>query len=208
MNRKIIAVTGASGSGKSPFAETTLEEVTNVSGVSALTLIKEDAYYKSQDHIPYEERSCKNYDHPYAFEHDLLIKHLDDLKVGNPIMMPQYCYIEHTRKQERIEILPARVILVEGILLLSKQELFKRFDIKIFMDTPLDLCFVRRMMRDTAERGRDVESVIDQYIKTVRPMFYEFVLPQKEKADILVRDGGKNRVAIELLKAQIREFIN
>ncbi len=207
MKTKIIAVTGASGSGKSLFTQTVYGELLTVLGRDELTIIKEDSYYKAQNHLTIEERAAQNYDHPDAFEHDLLIEHLDALGSGNCIFSPQYCFNEHNRKSDTVEIRPTKVIIVEGILLLSTQKLLNKFDIKIYMDTPLDLCFIRRMIRDKSERGRDADSVIEQYIKTVRPMFYEFIQPQKTLADILVNNGGKNRVAIELLKSQIMDLV-
>ncbi len=137
-----------------------------------------------------EERKKTNYDHPQAFEHELLTKHLDELSVGKSVSCPVYCHKTHTRKNETIELKPAKVVIVVGILLLSSKELLDRFDIKIYMDTPLDICLMRRIQRDGLERGRSIVSIIEQYSETVRPMFYQFLEPSKSSADISVSRGG------------------
>lgn len=205
-NLTIIAVVGASASGKSLFAQTIYNELVNELGADSMTIIKEDSYYRSQDHLPYEERLNTNYDHPKAFEHELLAQHLFDLSEGKSINVPIYDYKVHTRSAEVETVNPAKVVLVEGILLLTDKTLRKRFDINIFMDTPLDICLIRRIKRDLEERGRDLESVTSQYQATVRPMYYKYIEPSREHADIVITKGGRNRMALELIKAKVREL--
>lgn len=207
-NLTIIAVVGASASGKSLFAQTIYDELVDELGANSMTIIKEDSYYRCQDHLPFEERIKTNYDHPKAFEHELLAQHLLELSQGLPINVPVYSYTEHTRSDEVEVINPAKVILVEGILLLTDKALRKRFDINIFMDTPLDICLIRRIKRDLEERGRDLDSVTNQYQDTVRPMYYRYIEPSREHADIVITKGGRNRMALELIKAKIRELAN
>jgi len=202
----IIAISGASASGKSLLAETVYKELLPSLGVNGITVLKEDSYYRAQDHLSMGKRKETNYDHPNAFDHELLVEHLDELVAGNTIRCPAYCYSTHTRKTEVIELKPAKIVIVEGILLLSNKKLLDRFDIKVYMDTPLDLCLIRRIQRDVLERGRSLDSIIKQYTETVRPMFYQFIEPSKAWADISVNRGGKNRIAIDLLKAKINEL--
>ena len=204
----IIAVTGASASGKSLFAQTIYDELLPELGASGIVIIKEDSYYKSQSHLSMEERIKTNYDHPSAFEHSLLSEHLSQLTAGNEVDIPTYCYKTHTRLSETQHLSPTPIILVEGILLFSNKELRDKFDIKIYIDTPLDICLVRRINRDTIERSRSVESITDQYLTTVRPMYHQYIEPNKVFADIVVTRGGKNRMAIEMLKAKIRQLMH
>jgi uridine kinase len=152
------------------------------------------------------DRLNTNYDHPKAFEHELLNTHLTSLIAQQSIDCPIYCYKTHTRTSETIKIKPTKIILVEGILLLSNSQLRHCFDIKVYMDTPLDICLIRRIERDTKERERSLESITNQYLTTVRPMYYQFIEPSKVWADILITRGGKNRMAIEMLKAEIRQL--
>jgi uridine kinase len=202
----VIAIVGASASGKSLFAQTIFEELLPELGEHSISIVKEDAYYKDQSDIPLEQRILTNYDHPEAFEHSLLAQHLTDLCHGKAIETPIYCYKTHTRTTASKTLLATKIILVEGIMLLSNKELRKKFDIKVYMDTPLDICLIRRIKRDILERGRSLESVTEQYLKTVRPMYYEHIKPLKRFADIVVTRGGKNRMAIELIKAKIRQI--
>ncbi|WP_448547286.1 uridine kinase [Thalassotalea fusca] len=204
----IIAIAGASASGKTLFAETIYDELLPELGKHGISIIKEDSYYRCQDHLAFEDRLATNYDHPDAFEHDLMAEHLQDLVNNKSVECPVYCYKTHTRTSETKSINPTPIILVEGILLFSNPELRKQFDIKVYMDTPLDICLVRRINRDTLERGRSVESITKQYINTVRPMYYQHIEPEKAFADIVVTKGGKNRMAIELIKAKIRQLMN
>ncbi|TRX56932.1 uridine kinase [Thalassomonas sp. M1454] len=204
----VICIVGASASGKSLFAHTIYNELVDELGKDSMTIIKEDSYYRCQNHLPFEERTKTNYDHPKAFEHELLAEHLQMLSSGQSINVPIYSYTDHTRTNEVEIINPAKVILVEGILLLSDKHLRKQFDINIFMDTPLDICLIRRIKRDLEERGRDLDSVTDQYQKTVRPMYYQYIEPSRSHADIVITKGGRNRMALELIKAKVRELAN
>jgi len=204
----IIAIAGASASGKSLFAQTIYDELLPELGIDCISIIKEDAYYKDQTHLDMSERVKTNYDHPHAFEHSLLCEQLNSLSEGKTVHCPTYCYKTHTRIAETIEIKSTKIILVEGILLLSNQELRDRFDIKVYMDTPLDICLIRRIQRDTVERNRSIDSITTQYLETVRPMYYQFIEPAKSWADLVITRGGKNRMAIEVLKAKIRQLTN
>ncbi|ASP49541.1 uridine kinase [Cognaticolwellia beringensis] len=204
----IIAVTGASASGKSLFAQTIYDELLPELGSSGIAIMKEDSYYKSQSHLSMEERIKTNYDHPSAFEHSLLSQHLTQLSVGESVDIPTYCYKTHTRLEETVHLTPTPIILIEGILLFADKELRDKFDIKIYIDTPLDICLVRRINRDTIERSRSIASITEQYLTTVRPMYHQHIQPNKPFADIVVTRGGKNRMAIEMLKAKIRQLMN
>lgn len=202
----VIAIVGASASGKSLFAETIFNELLPELGKGGISIIKEDAYYRDQTHLSMDERVQTNYDHPNAFEHELLIKHLSALTNQQDIDCPVYCYKTHTRTTETFKIKPTKIILVEGILLLSNPQLRDCFDIKVYMDTPLDICLIRRIERDTLERERSLVSITTQYLSTVRPMYYQFIEPSKAWADLVITRGGKNRMAIEVLKAKIRQL--
>jgi len=206
MKPTIIAIAGPSASGKTLFAKTIHDELVNELGENGISILYEDAYYRDQSHLTMAEREQTNYDHPDAFEHQLLNKHLSSLVNNEAINSPVYCYKTHTRTKETREFSPTKIILVEGILLLSNIELRDRFDIKVYMDTPLDICLIRRIKRDLIERSRSVESVTNQYLETVRPMYYQFIEPSKSWADIVITRGGKNRMAIEVLKAKIRQL--
>ncbi|MBL4942526.1 MAG: uridine kinase [Colwellia sp.] len=202
----VIAIAGASASGKSLFAETIYQELLPELGPDGISIIKEDAYYRDQAHLDMDERIQTNYDHPKAFEHELLSKQLTTLIAQQSIDCPVYCYKTHTRTKETITVKPTKIILVEGILLLSNPLLRGCFDIKVYMDTPLDICLIRRIERDTQERERSLESITNQYLTTVRPMYHQFIEPSKEWADLVITRGGKNRMAIEVLKAKIRQL--
>jgi len=204
----IIAIAGASASGKTLFAQTIFEELLPELGEESISIIKEDSYYKDQSHLSMEERVLTNYDHPHAFEHTLMSSHLSELLLGNQIECPIYCYKTHTRTELSTPISSTPIILVEGILLFSNPELREKFDIKVYMDTPLDICLLRRIERDTQERGRSIESITSQYLETVRPMYYQHIEPEKSWADIVITRGGKNRMAIEVLKAKIRQLMH
>ncbi|MBY6062762.1 uridine kinase [Pseudidiomarina sediminum] len=203
----IIAIAGASASGKSLFASTVYQELVAEIGGAGIAILNEDAYYRDQSHLTFEQRQLTNYDHPSAFEHELLVEHLAALSNGHTIEMPQYSYKTHTRVPETIKVQPGKVIMVEGILLLNDPHLRKLFDISVFMDTPLDVCLLRRMIRDVEERGRTVQSVAEQYEETVRPAFFEFILPSKQFADLVVTRGGQNEIAIDLIKSKIRQLL-
>lgn len=202
----IIAITGASASGKSLFAQTLYDELLPELGDGGISIIKEDAYYKNQSHLEVNDRIKTNYDHPDAFEHSLLSAQLNSLMSGESVNCPVYCYKTHTRIDETITLQPTKIILVEGILLFSNPKLRECFNIKVYMDTPLDICLIRRIKRDTAERERSIESITEQYLNTVRPMYYQHIEPAKSFADLVITKGGKNRMAIEVLKAKIRQL--
>lgn len=202
----IIAVVGASASGKTLFAQTIYDELLPELGAKGISIIKEDAYYRDQTDLPMAQRLKTNYDCPSAFEHELLHQHLNDLVNGKPVECPVYCYKTHTRTDVTDTIKPTQIILIEGIMLLTNAKLRENFDIKVYMDTPLDICLIRRIARDTKERGRSIDSVTEQYLETVRPMYYRHIEPAKSHADIVITRGGKNRMAIEVIKAKIRQL--
>ena len=196
----IIGVAGGSGSGKTTLALNLNEAISNS------VIISHDYYYKDNSNISFEERVTINYDHPNAMDHSLLFQHLQMIKNGTAIDLPVYSYVDHTRTQETIHIEPKKVIILEGILLLTDARLREAMNFSIFVDTPLDICLMRRIKRDVNERGRSMDSVMAQYQKTVRPMFLQFIEPSKQYADIIVPRGGKNRIAIDILKAKISQF--
>lgn len=202
----IVGIAGASASGKSLIASTLYRELREQVGDEHIGVIPEDSYYKDQSHLSMEERVKTNYDHPSSMDHSLLFQHLQMLKSGQPIELPVYSYVEHTRTPNTIHVEPKKVIILEGILLLTDARLRNELNFSIFVDTPLDICLMRRIKRDVNERGRSMDSVMAQYQKTVRPMFLQFIEPSKQYADIIVPRGGKNRIAIDILKAKISQF--
>lgn len=197
----ILAISGASGSGKSLFTQN-LQLTLEKHGQPVLVL-QEDHYYKTQDHVPMEQRITTNYDHPDAFEHDLLSQHLQDLSNSKSIDYPSYCYKTHTRLKKAQKVEPSPIIIIEGIMLLTQIQLFDHFDFKVFVDTPLDVCLMRRMLRDTQERGRSLTSVATQYEQTVKPMYHKFIRPSKNFADLIVPHGGENFLAVDVLSAYL-----
>ncbi|MCK3654495.1 uridine kinase [Pasteurellaceae bacterium Macca] len=203
----VIAIAGASASGKSLIASTIYKELKAELGQDDIGIISEDAYYRDQSHLAMEERVKTNYDHPNSMDHALLVEHLQSLKQGKSVDIPEYDYAEHNRKQSFTHFSPKRVIILEGILLLTDEQIRDEIDVSIFVDAPLDICFIRRLQRDMEERGRTLESVVNQYRTTVRPMFLQFVEPSKQYADIIIPKGGKNRIAINILKAQIKQLL-
>ena len=200
----LVGIAGASASGKSLLAETLVEELQS----EHLCVISEDSYYKDQTHMSMEERVRTNYDHPEAMDHNLMLEHMNRLKNGQGVESPMYDYTEHNRKTETRRVEPARVVIFEGILLFTNPEIRQAFDLRFFMDTPLDICLIRRMKRDILSRGRDVDSVIRQYLETVRPMFLQFIEPSRQHADLIIPHGGKNRIAIDLIKTKILDLID
>ena len=207
-NCVIVGIAGASASGKSLIASTIYKELKAKVGDHQIGVITEDCYYKDQSNLSMEERIKTNYDHPNALDHDLLCDHLEQLMSGNTVEIPEYSYTEHTRVEETTTFTPKKVIILEGILLLTEPRLRDLMHASIFMDTPLDICLLRRLTRDVQERDRTMESVLKQYQKTVRPMFMQFIEPSKQYADIIVPRGGKNRIAIDVLKAHIAKLLN
>lgn len=195
----IIGVAGGTGSGKTTVSEQILNRV----GRDQILHIPHDAYYRDRSDMPMSQRGNFNYDHPDSLDTDLLISHLQQLREGKAAEAPLYDFAQHIRKPETRRLEPSGIILVEGILIFADPVLRKMFDIKIFVDTDSDLRFLRRLQRDIAERGRTVESVIRQYIDTVRPMHLEFVEPSKRYADIIIPEGGFNTVAIDMVVARV-----
>lgn len=203
----VIAIAGASASGKSLIASTIYKELRANLGEDDIGIISEDAYYRDQSHLTMEERIKTNYDHPNSMDHALLLQQLQTLKKGRAVDIPEYDYAVHNRKSSVTHFKPKKIIILEGILLLTNEKIRQEIDVSIFVDAPLDICFIRRLQRDIEERGRTMDSVITQYRETVRPMFLQFVQPSKQYADIIVPRGGKNRVAINIIKAQIKELL-
>jgi len=204
----IIAIAGASASGKTFFAQTVYRELREEISDERLAVIEEDSYYHDQSQVPFKLREKVNYDHPSAFDHELLIQHLQTLRAGGTIEVPVYDFEQHNRSAKTRLVSNAEIVIVEGILLLHDSSLRNEADIRVFVDTPLDICLLRRMQRDIRERGRSVESIADQYQNTVRPMYYEFVEPSKHYADITVAGGRDNRVAIEIIKQNIKALLS
>ena len=198
----IIGVAGGSGSGKTTIAEAVVDAV----GPELIALIQHDAYYRDLKHIDFEERTKVNFDHPDSLETELLIAHLADLRAGTAIDRPVYDFSNHVRTDESVRVESEIVVLVEGILVLAEPELRKLFDLKIYIDTDPDLRLLRRLQRDLVERGRTVESVMNQYLTTVRPMHLQFVEPSKRYADIIVPEGY-NQGAVGTVISMIRDFL-
>jgi uridine kinase len=209
-NTTVIAIAGASASGKTLFADTIYKELIeeDALGEGDIAFISEDSYYRDQSSMTVEERIATNYDHPDAFEHQLMVEHINTLKSGQSVELPIYSYTEHTRTNQTRQIKPSRIILIEGIMLLTDPQLRSLFDIQVFMDTPLDICLIRRISRDMQERGRTFDSIVTQYEKTVRPMYFEFIERSRQLADIVVTKGGKNRTAIDVIKAKIKSLLS
>lgn len=199
----IIGISGPSASGKSLLANTIVREL----GSDQVVVISEDSYYKDNSNLSFAEREKINYDHPDAFDHDLLCKHLKLLQKGLAIEIPTYSHSEHVRLPETRKVGQHKIIVVEGILLFCDKKLRELMDIKIFMSAPLDVCLSRRLMRDVVERHRSFESVLHQYETTVRPMYLQFIEPSSRYADIIVPRGGENRIAIDMIKAKMRELL-
>lgn len=206
MNKKspiIIGISGASASGKSLLANTIVNEL----GSDQVVIISEDSYYKNHCNIPFEERAKINYDHPDAFDHGLLYQHLIELQEGKSIEVPLYNHSLHIREKETRPVGQHAIIVLEGILLFVEPALRELMDIRIYMETSLDICLIRRLKRDIKERGRSLDSVLKQYEDTVRPMYLQFIDPSKRYADLIVPRGGGNRIAIDMIKAKMRELL-
>ncbi|WP_043933966.1 uridine kinase [Bacillus sp. EB01] len=205
MDRKpvVIGVAGGSGSGKTSVTKAIFD---SFQGHSIL-MIEQDYYYKDQSGLPFEERLKTNYDHPLAFDNDLLIEHIEKLLAREPIEKPVYDYSLHTRSSQVIHVEPKDVIILEGILILEDERLRNLMDIKLFVDTDADIRILRRLQRDIKERGRTVESVIEQYVNVVRPMHNQFIEPTKRYADVIIPEGGHNYVAIDLMVTKIQTIL-
>ncbi len=198
-----IGITGGSGSGKTTIVNKIFSEVPERS----IAIIEQDSYYKDQSNLTYEERCKTNYDHPLAFDTDLLIEHIELLKNGQAIEKPLYDYGIHNRKKETLFVEPKEIIIIEGLLVFYDERIRDLLDIKIFVDTDADIRLIRRIVRDINERSRTVDSVITQYINTVRPAHEQFIEPTKKYADIIVTEGGNNLVAIDLMVTKIKAFM-
>ncbi|MBA4494852.1 uridine kinase [Paenactinomyces guangxiensis] len=199
----VIGVAGGTGSGKTTVARKIVEQFTD-----SVVYLEQDAYYKDQSHLTLAQRIQTNYDHPLAFDNDLLIRHLQKLLDYQPIEKPVYDYSLHTRSNQTVPLAPKDVIIIEGILVLEDERLRNLMDIKIFVDTDADVRILRRIERDIQERGRTFESVMNQYLNIVRPMHLQFIEPSKRYADLIIPEGGHNQVAINLLINQIRTYLD
>ncbi|ETP68815.1 uridine kinase [Planomicrobium chinense] len=199
----VIGIAGGSGSGKTSVTNSIYE----VFKENSVVVIEQDYYYKDQSHLAFEERLETNYDHPLAFDTDLLIEHVNKLLNREPIEKPVYNYALHTRAEETVLIEPKDVIILEGILVLEDERLRDLMDIKLFVDTDADLRIIRRLLRDINERGRTIDSVIDQYLNVVRPMHNQFIEPTKRYADVIIPEGGQNEVAIDLMVTKIKTIL-
>lgn len=199
----LIGVAGGSGSGKTTVARELYRQFQHES----VTLIEQDSYYKDQSHLAMEERVLTNYDHPFAFDNDLLMHHLQELLQRRAIEKPIYDFKVHNRESHTITVEPKDVIILEGMLILEDQRIRNLMDIKVFVDTDADVRIVRRIKRDIEERNRTLESVVNQYLTVVRPMHLQFIEPTKRYADVIIPEGGYNRVALDLLSTKIRNIL-
>ena len=199
----IIGVTGGSGSGKTSVSRAIFNHFPNHS----IMMLEQDSYYKDQSHLSFEERLNTNYDHPFAFDTDLLIEHLQKLLAYETIEKPVYDYVAHTRSEATIIQEPKEVIILEGILILEDERLRDLMDIKLYVDTDDDIRIIRRIKRDMEERGRTLDSVIEQYLTVVKPMYHQFIEPTKRYADVIVPEGGENHVAIDLITTKVATFL-
>ncbi|PWX09083.1 uridine kinase [Clostridium perfringens] len=203
MKRPIfIGITGGTGSGKSTIAK----EIYRQFGEDCIAMIEQDSYYKDQSHLSMEDRVKTNYDHPNAFDNNLLVSHLESLLNGHSIQKPSYDFSIHNRIEDTTKVEPKEIVIVEGILILEDPRIRELLDIKIYVDTDADVRIIRRMVRDINERGRTMESVINQYLNVVKPMHNQFTEPTKKFADIIIPEGGHNKVAIDIIVAKIKRF--
>ena len=195
MNTIIIGIAGGTGSGKTTLTERLRDHF----GQNEVSVINHDSYYKRHDELPYDERCKLNYDHPDSFDTELMVQHLQALRRGEAVEVPVYNYAIHNRSDQTITVRPAPVIIVEGILIFASPELCDLMDLKVFVDTDADVRILRRIVRDVKARGRTLDSVVTQYLTTVKPMHEQFVEPSKRKADLIIPEGGKNAVALDML---------
>ena len=198
-----IGIAGGTGSGKSTITRRIVEHFGG-----DVSVVTHDNYYKAHDEMSYEERCQLNYDHPDAFENELMIEHLKQLKEGNAVQCPVYDYTIHNRSKDVVTIEPAKVIIVEGILILADKQLCDEMDIRVFVDTDADVRILRRIIRDVKKRGRTLDSVVDQYLTTVKPMHEAFVEPSKKNAHIIIPEGGRNQVALDMVIGRIEKHLN
>jgi uridine kinase len=199
----VIGIAGGTGAGKTTIARSVVGELPP----GSVTLIEHDAYYRDRPDLEFDQRAALNYDHPDSLESDLLVRHLDGLCAGQSVQRPNYDFVHHRRKSETTPVAPTPVIVVEGILIFAEPELRKRFDIKIFVDTPADIRVLRRIRRDMERRGRAFDDIRRQYMKTVRPMHEAFVEPEKRHADLVIPEGGNQIVAVEFVVERIRKAL-
>jgi uridine kinase len=197
----IIGICGGTGSGKTTVANRILESVS----ADEVVFIQQDLYYRDLKDMPLDYRNAANFDHPDALDNDLLVNHLKKLKLGEPVELPIYDFRTHSRLPATTRVEPKRIVIVEGILIFAEPRLLEQMDVKVFVDTPDDIRFIRRLGRDIAERGRTLDSVVEQYMATVRPMHMQFVEPSKRFADLIIPEGGHNLVSIDLISGTIRE---
>lgn len=199
----IIGVTGGSGSGKTSVSRAIFSHFPEHS----IMMLEHDSYYKDQSNLSFEERLTTNYDHPFAFDTDLLIEHLEKLLKYEAIEKPVYDYVAHTRSDQTMIQEPREVIILEGILILEDERLRELMDIKVYVDTDDDIRIIRRIKRDMEERGRTLDSVIEQYLTVVKPMYHQFIEPTKRYADVIVPEGGENHVAIDLINTKVGSIL-
>ncbi len=199
----VIGIAGGTGSGKTTITKKLMQRFGG-----EVSVIYHDNYYKAHHDMSYEERAKLNYDHPDSFDTELLIQAVRDLKAGRSVLCPVYDYTIHDRSDKVIEVKPARVIIVEGILIFQSRELCRQMDIKIYVDTDADVRILRRIVRDVRDRGRSLESVVNQYLSTVKPMHEQFVEPSKRNADIIIPEGGHNLVAMEMVMERVKAHID
>ena len=197
----IIGICGGTGSGKTTVANKILQAV----GAHEVAFIQQDSYYRNLDELPLDYRQKANFDHPDALDNDLMVEHVRALKAGQGVNLPMYDFKNHLRRKETLRMEPKLITIIEGILIFAEKRLLEEMDIKVFVDTPDDIRFIRRLRRDIAERGRTADSVIEQYLSFVRPMHMQFVEPSKRCADVIIPEGGHNMVSIGLLSGTIRE---
>jgi uridine kinase len=203
MNTIVIGIAGGTGSGKTTMINRIKKEFND-----EITILSHDFYYKENSHLPFEERANLNYDHPNSFDTGLMVEHIRQLKEGKSIERPVYDFVIHNRREETVTVESAKVIIVEGILIFENKELLELFDIKVFIDTDPDVRIIRRILRDVRERGRSLDSVVNQYLTTVKLMHEEFVEPSKKNADIIIPEGGYNSVALQMLNDRIKALLN
>ena len=198
----VVGIAGGTGSGKTTITKKLMQRFGG-----DVSVIYHDNYYKAHHSMSYEERSRLNYDHPDSFDTDLLIQAVKDLKAGRSVTCPVYDYTIHDRSDQVIEVKPAKVVIVEGILIFQSRELCQQMDIKIYVDTDADVRILRRIVRDVRDRGRSLDSVVNQYLSTVKPLHEQFVEPSKRNADIIIPEGGHNQVAMEMVMERVRAHI-